>query len=152
MAKTRNAIKTESQKVKEFFGNLNSDQLKILDSSMAKIGSLYRSQVINYHCLAPTDGRCSNFSGNSPIIAYVYPSWRYPDVFLCPPFYRFPFDHGFDSQVGTLLHESSHFRPVQTEDVVYGVEDTRNLARSNSQRAIRNADSYQYFYESIRNW
>ncbi len=56
---------------------------------------------------------------------------------------------GTDSKAGTLVHEMSHFNVVaSTDDVVYGQTGAKNLAFSNPEDAIRNADSHEYFAEN----
>ena len=69
-------------------------------------------------------------------------------VRTCAPFWRAG-DSGFDSAPGTLLHELTHFSG--TQDLKYGQDEARNLARSDPMSAIQNADNYQYLYESLGN-
>uniref|UniRef100_A0A1X7UJM4 Lysine-specific metallo-endopeptidase domain-containing protein n=1 Tax=Amphimedon queenslandica TaxID=400682 RepID=A0A1X7UJM4_AMPQE len=50
-----------------------------------------------------------------------------------------------ESKEGTLLHEWSH--PYgQRDDVVYGRSNCKNLANTRPDDAVRNADSYLYYY------
>ena len=52
-------------------------------------------------------------------------------------------------KAGTLIHEASHFiRNGGTEDYAYGQSAARALARTNSNLAIFNADSHEYFAEN----
>ena len=53
---------------------------------------------------------------------------------------------GEDSQAGTLLHELSHTK-AGTGDKAYGADDCRALAISSPNKAVKNADSYEYFCE-----
>lgn len=56
---------------------------------------------------------------------------------------------GTDSKAGTLIHEMSHFTVVAgTDDIVYGQTGAKNLANSNPDSTIRNADSHEYFSEN----
>ena len=56
---------------------------------------------------------------------------------------------GTDLKAGTLIHEMSHFDVVAgTDDVVYGQSAARNLASTDPDLAITNADSHEYFAEN----
>jgi peptidyl-Lys metalloendopeptidase len=56
---------------------------------------------------------------------------------------------GTDSKAGTLVHEMSHFNVVAaTDDWAYGQTAAKNLARTNTTRAVDNADSHEYFAEN----
>jgi hypothetical protein len=79
--------------------------------------------------------------------AYVYPNQPYK-IYLCQKFWSAP-AVGTDSKMGTLYHETSHFDIVaNTDDVVYGQSGCRDLAISNPDKAVTNADSHEYFCES----
>ncbi|KIY71269.1 peptidyl-Lys metalloendopeptidase, partial [Cylindrobasidium torrendii FP15055 ss-10] len=81
------------------------------------------------------------------VFAYVYPT-RFGTIFLCPVFWQTT-TLGTDSRAGTLVHESSHFNIIAgTQDVVYGQAGAHNLALSNPNSAITNADSHEYFAEN----
>lgn len=83
---------------------------------------------------------------NEPYFAYVYPARPYT-VWVCKAFWAAAVTRT-DSRGGTLLHELSHFDVVAgTDDVVYGQAGAAELARSAPERAIRNADSHEYFGE-----
>jgi peptidyl-Lys metalloendopeptidase len=92
--------------------------------------------VINFDCSC-TD----NF------FAYVFPTQPY-NVYLCNAFWSAP-TNGIDSKAGTIVHELSHFNVVaSTADHVYGQSGARNLANSNPNQAVTNADSHEYFAEN----
>ena len=79
--------------------------------------------------------------------AYVYSNQPYK-IYLCKVFWTAPLS-GTDSKAGTLIHEMSHFDIVAgTDDVVYGQTGAKNLAISNPNDAIRNADNHEYFAEN----
>lgn len=78
--------------------------------------------------------------------AYVYPNQPYK-VYLCNIFWLAP-PVNRDSQAGTLVHEVSHFDVVAaTDDFVYGENLAKNLALTNPDQAINNADNHEYFAE-----
>jgi len=84
------------------------------------------------------------------VYAYVYPADASHTIYLCSVFWGINRIGGFDTQSGTLLHELSHFNNIGgTNDYAYGTTACRNLARTNPQNAVRNADNYEYFGESL---
>src|SRR5262249_37843775 len=88
-----------------------------------------------------------NCGCTSSAYAYVYPSQHY-QIYVCNAFWNAPLT-GTDSKAGTLIHEMSHFNVVAgTDDHVYGQAGARNLAISNPNAAVDNADSHEYFAEN----
>ena len=88
-----------------------------------------------------------NCGCNQNYYAYVYPTRPY-EIFVCRAFWSAP-NTGTDSRAGTLVHEMSHFNIVAgTDDHVYGQAGAKNLAISDPNAAIDNADSHEYFAEN----
>ncbi|KAI8873096.1 peptidyl-Lys metalloendopeptidase [Ramicandelaber brevisporus] len=70
------------------------------------------------------------------------------EVRLCPDFWHSPAT-GTDSKAGTIIHAASLFTANGgTKQHKFGQSDCNNLAKSNPDEAIRNADSYRYFAEN----
>lgn len=91
-----------------------------------------------------------NCGCNQNYYAYVYPTKPY-EIFVCKAFWSAP-TAGTDSKGGTLIHETSHFNVVAgTDDVVYGQSGAKNLALTNPDGALNNADSHEYFAENTPN-
>lgn len=79
--------------------------------------------------------------------AYVYANQPY-QIYVCNAFWSAPLT-GTDSKAGTLIHEMSHFTVVAgTQDYAYGQSAAKSLATSNPARAVKNADSHEYFAEN----
>ena len=79
--------------------------------------------------------------------AYVRLDTGLAKVYLCDQF----FDagrQGFDSTVGTIIHELSHLT-ANTQDHAYGQMRCRGLAVAQAAQARSNADNYQYYCESF---
>ena len=58
---------------------------------------------------------------------------------------------GPDRQGGVIVHEASHYKDTaDTDDHVYGRADARALAAEHPEKAVSNADSYEYFCETTR--
>jgi len=88
-----------------------------------------------------------NCKCKQPYYAYVYPNDPYK-IYLCKVFWQAPLA-GTDSQAGTLIHEMSHFDVVAaTDDYVYGQTGAMDLAITNPDEAVHNADSHEYFAEN----
>ncbi|MDO6433099.1 M35 family metallopeptidase [Flavitalea sp. BT771] len=73
--------------------------------------------------------------------AYTYPRTR--TIWICRAFWSAP-DTGADSKAGTMVHEHSHASAL-TEDNAYGEQDCMKLAVKQPGKAIRNADSHEFF-------
>ena len=79
--------------------------------------------------------------------AYVYPNQEYK-IYVCKAFWSAP-TSGTDSKAGTLVHEMSHFNvTAATNDNAYGKTACMDLAISNPDKALDNADSHEYFAEN----
>jgi peptidyl-Lys metalloendopeptidase len=84
---------------------------------------------------------------NESYYAYVYPNQPYK-IYVCKAFWSAPMT-GTDSKGGTLVHEMSHFTVVAgTDDLAYGQQAAGQLAVSDPDKAIQNADSHEYFGEN----
>ena len=88
-----------------------------------------------------------NCDCNEEFFAFVFPIDPYK-VYLCNAYWRAD-QLGTDSRAGTILHELSHFPEIgDTNDFAYGAVDVSNLAISNPNNAVFNADSIEYFAEN----
>ncbi len=84
---------------------------------------------------------------NESYYAYVYPNQPYK-IYVCKAFWSAPLT-GTDSKGGTLVHEMSHFTVVAgTDDLAYGQSAAGQLAATDPDKAIMNADSHEYFGEN----
>ncbi len=120
----------------EWFGAYTSTRYNIVSNHFDKISLAFDTAGITFDC------KCKQ-----PYYAYVYPNQPY-NIYLCKVFWQAPLS-GTDSKAGTLIHEMSHFDVVAgTDDVVYGQAGARNLADTDPNAAITNADSHEYFAEN----
>ncbi|PPR01230.1 hypothetical protein CVT24_005994 [Panaeolus cyanescens] len=109
-------------------------------------------EVVVSHFNLMNSGHYSSFTydctcTDSNLYAYVYAD-TYGTIYLCGSFWNAP-NTGTNSKAGTLIHESSHFTENGgTEDFEYGLDNSMSLAISNSDQAILNADSHEYFAEN----
>jgi len=111
-----------------------------------------RYSTVKTHFIAISDamdnaGITVNCKCKQPYFAYVYPNDPYK-IYVCKVFWQVSLT-GTDSQAGTLIHEMSHFDVVaETDDFVYGQTGAMELAITNPENAVNNADSHEYFAEN----
>jgi len=123
----------------KWFGTYNSDNWSTVTTHFVNINNLLSSSNFGIDCTCNQPGT----------YAYVYPSDPKHTIYLCPVFWTASTSATqYNSQPGTLTHESSHFNDIAgTGDYQYGVPGCMELA-SNPSVAIKNADSHEYFQES----
>ncbi len=122
-----------------WFGTYTSSRFNTVASNFDAIKDALDNKPKTFDC-----------SCNQSYFAYVYPSQPYK-VYLCRAFWSAN-TTGTDSKAGTIIHEMSHFNVVAgTDDVVYGQTGAKNLAISDPNSAIKNADSHEYFAENTPN-
>jgi len=119
-----------------WFGAFTSTRYSTVNTHFNSIANAFVNATISYDC-----GCTQNY------YAYVYPDRPY-EIHLCNAFWTAPAT-GTDSKAGTLIHEMSHFFVVaSTNDWAYGQTAARNLAISDPNKAVDNADSHEYFSEN----
>ena len=108
----------------------------LVNTHFTAISNAWDTAAVNFDC------KCKQNA-----YAYVYPSQPY-NTYLCKVFWL-ALLAGTDSQCATLIHEMSHFDVVAgTDDYVYGQTNARDLADSNPDQAIMNADNHEYIAEN----
>ena len=119
-----------------WFGTYNSSRYNTVSGNFDAISDAMDNAAVTFDC------KCKQ-----PYFAYVYPNQPYK-IYLCKVFWQVSLT-GTDSQAGTLIHEMSHFDVVaQTDDYVYGQTGAKDLAITNPDNAVMNADSHEYFAEN----
>jgi len=79
--------------------------------------------------------------------AHVYSGDPDLEIYLDKLFWTAPLI-GRDSQAGTIIHEISHFKFIGgTKDHEYGLTDAKQLAIDNPNKALRNADNFEFYLE-----
>jgi peptidyl-Lys metalloendopeptidase len=136
LALTSEAKRPAAQRYKSWFGAYTATRYATVLDHFQKIHGAYVNQTVTFNC-----------DCNQSWYAYVYANSPY-EIHLCNAFWPAPMT-GTDSKAGTIIHETSHFTVVAgTDDHVYGQPACRNLANSNPDDAIDNADSHEYFAEN----
>jgi peptidyl-Lys metalloendopeptidase len=120
-----------------WFGTYTASRFGTVDGHYENIAYTLHNERVDFDC------SCKK----KTTYAYVYPTQPYR-IYLCGAFWSAP-NTGTDSRAGTIIHETSHFDVVaNTDDVVYGTSGAKNLAATNPNDAIRNADNHEYFSEN----
>ena len=123
-----------------WFGTYDAARWGTVENHFAAMNTALGTAALQFTCNDP----CST---DLTVYAFVISSAPYR-VYLCGAFWGAP-DTGTDSRAGTLVHELSHFTVLAgTTDHVYGTIGAKNLAVSNPEQAIENADNYEYFAEN----
>ncbi|KAJ7486761.1 peptidyl-Lys metalloendopeptidase [Mycena latifolia] len=119
-----------------WFGNYTAAHHTTMLSHFTKMAaSTYANYTYDCSCM------------EADVFAYVIAN-TYRVVHLCSMFWQVA-TTGTNSKGGTLVHESSHFTATAgTSDHAYGQTAAKALAKSNSAKAIANADSHEYFAEN----
>jgi peptidyl-Lys metalloendopeptidase len=131
-----NGIHSGTPRYLEWFGVFDASRYATVTDHFTALHDAWDNAGVNFHC-----GCKQNY------YAYVYPDRPY-HIYLCKVFWLAP-PAGTDSQGGTLIHEMSHFFVVAgTDDFVYGQAGARNLADTNPDDAVMNADNHEYFGEN----
>ena len=131
-----NSHNSGTERYVEWFGLYASSRYNAVTSHFTSLADAWDNAGVTFDC-----------SCRQNYYAYVYPNKPY-NIYLCKVFWSAPMA-GTDSKGGTLIHEMSHFTVVAgTDDYVYGQAGARNLAISNPNNAINNADNHEYFAEN----
>ncbi|KAG8740761.1 hypothetical protein FRC10_003919 [Ceratobasidium sp. 414] len=125
-----------------WFGNFTTERYNTVVDHFQKIGTDATS----------TDYDCTSCETELPVGHYTTWAYVHSDspghIFLCDMFWKSPLT-GTDSRAGTIVHENSHFTVNGgTYDIAYQQGPAKELAMSNPDDAIRNADSHEYFAEN----
>jgi len=138
--KTDIALGSSSTRYPTWFGTYTSSRWNTVSSTISNLSTWSSSGGVAFNCDPP---RC----GGPGTFAYVYPTDPVHTVHLCNQFWKAPLK-GYNSQGGTIVHEMSHFSDIGgTQDYVYGAEGAEDLASTSPDKAIKNADNYEYYAE-----
>jgi peptidyl-Lys metalloendopeptidase len=129
-------INSLGQRYTTWFGAVTTTRANTVKNNFTAISDAMDNAGIEFNC------KCKQ-----NYYAYVYPNRPY-EITVCKVFWQVA-TAGTDSKAGTLIHEMSHFDVVAgTDDVVYGKTGAMNLASTDPNLAITNADSHEYFAEN----
>jgi hypothetical protein len=142
LSRNLNKIKVENNLIyKRWFGTYTKQRA-------AKVSKIVNRAKPNKRCKTSffmSTPYLTGHDGTEYAKVRFYPGSQMICITLFPRFWSAP-DYGIDSKLGTLVHEYSH-EYGGTVDDRYGVQSCLVLAKYYPERAILNADNYQYFVE-----
>lgn len=136
-----------------WFGKYSRPNAERVRATFKAIFTTIKSGRVTYACDPVSSDGCEEGT-----YAWVYDDEPYL-VHICPPFFELPTMAGLrpnsisgvnGTREGTIIHEVSHFRIVAaTDDNCYRRDECSEMAKTDVQAAVENADSYQYFAEDV---
>jgi hypothetical protein len=116
--------------------------------------------TVSFYCLYQNDGSMTadvttpagviSVDVSGGLFAYVDPT-DLTKVYLGLRFFKAPGSTGYDSKLGTLIHEMTHFWITGNTNSafqdIYNKADCLRLAANDSEKALKNAQNYEYFVE-----
>jgi hypothetical protein len=124
---------------KQWFGIFSHNNFSIVESNFSSIVNGMQNTQFTY----VLDGNeCEDDD-------YGYTVTGSSTIWLCAAFWTAG-SNGLNSQAGTIVHEHSH-ASAYTEDIAYNLTSCKSLAMKSPHKAIRNADSYEYYCETFSN-
>jgi peptidyl-Lys metalloendopeptidase len=142
-----------TQDYERWFGSYGTASAATVQQNLTAIDLVLGTEAITLVC-----NRVGREGCLVDTFANVWPDKPFV-INLCPGFFEMPgiaemtashpgFQNG--SREGTIIHELSHFTVLAgTDDECYSRRVCSSMARTEPRRAIRNADSYQYFVEDV---
>jgi peptidyl-Lys metalloendopeptidase len=128
---------TTAPRYTTWFGKYSLSNLVTLRTHFNNINAVLNTKPMSFNCSCNMENT----------FAYVYQNKPYK-IYLCSAFWQASVT-GTDSKAGTLIHEISHFAVVAaTDDIVYGQDGCKALAKSNPTKALKNGDSHEFFAEN----
>lgn len=128
---------SNSPRYSYWFGEYSAQRFDTVVRTYDQASAVMAAGLIDFNCSCSENG----------VFAYVFPSRPYT-IYICPEFWNASV-FGADSRAGTILHELSHFPEIAgTVDTVYGTTRAANLATTDPDGAVINADNIEYFAEN----
>jgi len=116
-----------------WFGEFDEDRHSTVIRTLSNMQQVLDGNVLDFDCTCLLVSRDFLFG-------FIRQSQPF-NINVCPLFFSIE-----DEEITTLVHELSHFLQIGgTDDVVFGPEDSQQLALSDPDSAVRNADNYGYF-------
>ncbi|KAF6759242.1 hypothetical protein DFP72DRAFT_886098 [Ephemerocybe angulata] len=130
------SLSTPTERWNAWFGSWTFDRQATVRYQMAFLANNNFESYL-YDCTCQDKG----------VYAYVYPQDP-GTIYICGAFWG-AHKTGTDSRAGTIIHEATHFAAYGDEasDWALGQGACLDLAKNDPDKAIHNADSYEYFME-----
>jgi hypothetical protein len=127
---------TATRQYEHWFGRIEARRAQLVRNTFAAIASSMKG-TIKFRC-----------DSEKSVYAYVR-SCGNKEIYLGRLFWSRAGNAGMDSRPGVILHEMTHDVSRLVGDHSYGVAGAEDLAAKNPDQAVRSADNYEYFAESL---
>lgn len=114
----------------------------------AVINATYAAYARGFQTLQCDDGvpRFGDRDCDEGVFTFVFPVDYKQTIKLCAPYFEMP----AVEMGGAILHELTHFSVNGgTEDIHYGRDACKRLARADPAQAAENADNYRFYAEGV---
>ncbi|WKN33779.1 M35 family metallopeptidase [Porifericola rhodea] len=125
----------DDRKYKEWFGSYDNARFNKVKDVYSKIKDRMEGTAFTY---VLSGSGCKRNT-------YAYTYKGSDKIWLCDLFWKAD-PIGTDSKAGTMVHEHAH-ASASIDDIVYGQAKARKLAQDEPEKAIKNADNYEYYSE-----
>jgi hypothetical protein len=132
----------EQERFEQWFGKISKSRLERAKGLIDKIHTAYEDNNI---VLIKGGIKCEIDD-----YAYVSVENEKYEIHLCDQFFLTEDETKFNSTMGTIIHELTHI-VGNTNDYEYGEDDCVILAQNDPEKAIENADNYEFYCESFKN-
>ena len=133
LAKAALAGLAKDSRYKLWFGAYSKTRFNKVKSHYTKVVNRMETTEFTYNL---TGSGC-----DSGVYAYTYKGTS--TIWFCDAFWAAP-DTGTDSRAGTVVHEHTH-SDANTDDIQYGQPGCQQLAVSDPNKAVNNADTHEYY-------
>jgi peptidyl-Lys metalloendopeptidase len=123
------------ERYEDWFGEFTDERFEDVQAVFTKVRDRMKHVVFTYD-LSGEDCDDTDY-------AFTYKGVK--KVHVCPAFWDAP-ANGIASKAGTIVHEHSHC-DAGTDDIAYGLDDARQLAKDEPDNAIQNAENYEFYAE-----
>ena len=127
-------LHSSPDRAKTWFGTSSDVASKIFGT----MEELLRSDTITYKFGSP---QCRN-----EWYAFTYKGTR--TIYFCKLYELAPVFSAHDTKISTVVHELTHAMAF-TDDITYGYNSCKMLAKSDPTQAVNNADNYNYFVSTL---
>ena len=129
-------LQSSPDRAKTWFGKTGSDHKAVKIFELME--RVLRSDTITYDF---TSKECEGGM-------FGYTFWGARKIYLCKAYEEAPVFAAYDTKTSTIVHELTHAL-ANVDDVIYGYDKCKNLAKSDPNSAANNADNYNYFVATL---
>lgn len=118
----------------------------LIDTRLTEVMRVYNSV---WFAMSEHPYRLDYYGEGCESASFAYTWYSSKTIVLCKQYFNAEMT-GYNSKMGIIIHQMTH-SVSNTEDIPggYGVIGAMNIATTDANKAIRNADAYEYYCESV---